>query len=163
MNVDFVDREFNVVSSGSYLDSEATSAVFVWPEDTVQEGSWRKQTECHSVSTEHFTTQSKQLYYSFPEEVKFADLIRQWHDERSITSSLSEMIVCPSYLRIIAMGELALPLILAQLRNEHDDPDHWFAALEAITGQDPVPENAYGDTLKMADAWLLWAKEENVW
>ena len=96
------------------------------------------------------------------EESLFTRLVEQWHVERGITTSLSDMIVCPSYLRIIAMGERALPLILNQLRREGDDPDHWFAALEAITGEDPVPENAYGDTVKIAKVWLLWA-EENVW
>ena len=96
------------------------------------------------------------------EESLFTRLVEQWHVERGITSSLSDMIVCPSYLRIIAIGERALPLILNQLRREGDDPDHWFAALEAITGEDPVPENAYGDTVTIAKAWLLWA-EENVW
>ena len=97
------------------------------------------------------------------EELSFTRWVEQWHVERGITSSLSDMIACPSYLNIIAMGEKALPLILAQLRREGDDPDHWFAALEAITDEDPVPEDAYGDTVKMAKAWLLWAEEKNVW
>ena len=64
---------------------------------------------------------------------------------------------------IIAMGETALPLIISQLKREGDDPDHWFVALEAITGKDPIPEEAYGDTPIMAEAWLSWAEEENVW
>lgn len=94
---------------------------------------------------------------------KFTRLAEQWHKERGVTSSLSEMFACPSYQQIIGMGEKALPLIFARLRREGDDPDHWFAALGAITGQNPVPEDAYGDTLKMAGAWLSWAEERNVW
>ena len=92
----------------------------------------------------------------------FARLIERWHAERGITSSMSEMIACPSYLKIVGMGEKALPLILGQLEHEGDDPDHWFAALEAITGEDPVPEDAYGDTKKMAAAWLSWAEVYDV-
>ena len=97
------------------------------------------------------------------EELSFTRWVKQWYVERGVTSSLSDMIACPSYLNIIAMGEKALPLILAQLRREGDDPDHWCVALKAITDEDPVPEDAYGDTVKMAKAWLLWAEEKNVW
>ena len=97
------------------------------------------------------------------ELITFARLVVQWHHERGVTSSLSEMILCPSYLKIIGMGEAAIPLILAQMKEEKDDPDHWSAALEAITGVDPVPEEAYGDTVKMAEAWFAWAEENNAW
>ena len=93
----------------------------------------------------------------------FALYVEQWREERGITSSISDMVVCPSYLKIIALGEKALPMLLAQIEREGDDPDHWFAALEAITGQDPVPEDAYGDTVKMAKAWLLWAEKKHAW
>ena len=99
----------------------------------------------------------------FSDDIIFEILAEQWHTERGITSSLSEMILCPSYLRIIAMGSKALPLILDRLRSEGDDPDHWFTALKAITCQDPVPEDVRGDTVKMAKAWLSWAEKRNVW
>lgn len=93
----------------------------------------------------------------------FSRLVVQWHKERGITSSLSVMILCPSYQRIIGMGEAAVPLILAQMKEEGDDPDHWSAALKAITGVDPVPEEAYGDTVKTAEVWFVWAEENDVW
>ena len=96
-------------------------------------------------------------------EFLFNKLIEQWHEERGITSSITDMALCPSYQSIIAMGENALPLIFHQMEREGDDPDHWFWALEAITGEDPVPEEAYGDTMRMAGAWLSWARERNVW
>ena len=90
----------------------------------------------------------------------FQLLVQQWHEERSpFSSSLAEMIACPAYLRIIAMGAAALPLILEQLRQEADDPDHWHAALEAITGENPVPEDGQGDTVRMAEAWIAWEEE----
>ena len=97
------------------------------------------------------------------DELKFSSLRDKWYEERGVTSSLTEMVLCPSYLSIIGMGERALPLILKQIEREDDDPDHWFAALRAITGANPVPKNAYGDTVRMADAWLSWAKEKHVW
>ena len=100
---------------------------------------------------------------SFSDDIVFEILAEDWHTERGITSSLSEMILCPAYLKIIAMGSKALPLILDRLRREGDDPDHWFTALTIITCQDPVPEDARGDTVQMAKAWLSWAEKRNVW
>jgi hypothetical protein len=52
---------------------------------------------------------------------------------------------------------------LRELETEGDDPDHWFWALEMITGEDPVPVNAYGNTILMANAWLEWAKGRYAW
>ena len=61
------------------------------------------------------------------------------------------------------MGKRAVPLILEQMRSEGDDPDHWYIALESITGEDPVPEDAFGNTVKMAQAWLSWADTHYGW
>ena len=92
-------------------------------------------------------------------EEYFHLLVRQWHEQRNeASSSISEVIACPAYLRIIAMGSRVLPLIIEQLKSEGDEPDHWCAALEAITGDNPVPENAHGDTLRIARAWIDWSE-----
>ena len=88
-------------------------------------------------------------------------LVQQWHEERPpFSSSIADMIACPSYLRIIAMGRAVAPLILEQLKQEGDDPDHWHAALEAITGENPVPEDAQGDTVRTAEAWIAWGEDK---
>lgn len=101
--------------------------------------------------------------YSFvQDELRFYNLVQGWHSERGISSSISEIVGCRSYLAIIGMGEKAVPMIIAKLRDEGDDPDHWFVALEAITGQNPILEKDYGDTVKMASRWLAWAQENNV-
>ena len=97
-----------------------------------------------------------------PNELYFSRLVELWREEKGIVSSISEMVSCPSYLAIIGMGEKALPLILSQIERERDDPDYWFAALEAITGYDPVLEEDYGDTVRMAQAWLSWAEQNYV-
>lgn len=98
------------------------------------------------------------------DELLFSSLREQWYKERGVTSFVTDMVNCPSYQRIIGMGKDALPLIFAQLKREGDEPDHWFEALEAITGEDPIPEDAYGDMVKMARAWLALDEEKNgVW
>ena len=95
-------------------------------------------------------------------EFVFAHLRDAWRKERGPTSWVEEMIVCPSYVQIIDMGQVAVPLIIEQLRREGDNPDHWYVALETLTGENPVPESAYGDTVKIARAWLEWAKEKGL-
>lgn len=94
---------------------------------------------------------------------RFRILTERWRQERGIASSVTKMAMCPSYQRIIGMGGRAVPLILREMENEGNDPDHWFWALEMITGADPVPIEAYGDTVQMAQAWRLWAEGRYVW
>ena len=53
-------------------------------------------------------------------EEYFERLVKNWQGEKGVTSSSSEIHSCPSYLRIIAMGEQAIPLILNALRREGD-------------------------------------------
>jgi hypothetical protein len=91
----------------------------------------------------------------------FQRLRAQWEHECGISSSLTKIVLAPSYQRIIALGPKAIPLILRQLELEGDDPDWWFWALEMLTGHDPVPENARGNTVAMAEAWLEWGKREH--
>jgi hypothetical protein len=67
------------------------------------------------------------------------------------------MAMHPAYQRIIGMGPRVVPLILRELRRK---PDHWFWALTAITGQDPIrPEDA-GDILRMTQAWLDFGERQ---
>ena len=98
-----------------------------------------------------------------PEWQRFNSLVSSWRKERGIASSVTKMVMCPSYQRIIGMGGKAVPLILREMEKEGDDPDHWFWALEMITDANPVPADAYGDTVRMAQAWLNWAKGRYVW
>lgn len=92
--------------------------------------------------------------------IKFQRLRAQWEAECGITSSLTKIVLAPSYQRIIAMGPKAILLILRQLELEGDDPDWWFWALEMLTGDNPVPEGARGNTVAMAKAWLDWGQRK---
>jgi uncharacterized protein (DUF433 family) len=85
---------------------------------------------------------------------QFRDLAQQWKDATEYCSSTTEISMHPAYQRIIGMGERALPLIVEELRHE---PDHWFWALKAITGNDPVAPSDRGDLQLMTQAWLNWA------
>jgi len=92
--------------------------------------------------------------------LKFQRLFQDWRAERGATSAITEAAACPAYQGIIGMGEAAVPLILAQLESEGDEPDQWFWALKAITGADPVRDEDRGDFLKMAQTWIGWARAQ---
>jgi hypothetical protein len=89
--------------------------------------------------------------------VQFEALVREWKNFESPSSSVAKLAMHPAYQRIIGMGEAAVPLLLAELERE---PDHWFWALHAITGADPVPEQSRGNLKRMSEAWLEWGKQQ---
>lgn len=98
-----------------------------------------------------------------PPELYFRLLLARWREERGATSSITVMAMCPSYQRIIAMGPDAIALILREMESEGDDPDHWSWALRALTGSNPVPDEARGNMVATARAWLSWARGRYVW
>ncbi len=88
-------------------------------------------------------------------EQEFSRMTHQWRAETAFSSSLTEMAGHPAYQRIIGMGRLALPMIFRELATESD---HWFWALKAITGCDPVPPSHRGNIESMAADWLAWGR-----
>ena len=119
---------------------------------------------CSDVSVEVApSVLSDWLVLDAERRAEFARLRTQWIAERGATSSIAKMATCPSYQRIIAMGDEVVPLILRQLEQEGDEPDQWFWALAAITGENPVAADAQGDIVQMARAWLDWGRSEDAW
>jgi hypothetical protein len=88
-------------------------------------------------------------------EKEFRKLAGQWRRDTEFLSSVTQMASHPAYQRIIVIGRPAIPLILQELKQR---PDHWFWALSAITGEDPVPAGAAFD--EAVQAWLRWGKEQ---
>ncbi len=68
---------------------------------------------------------------------------------------MTDMILHPAYQQIIGLGRGALPLILEELAQQ---PNYWFWALFAISGEDPVNVEDQSDLEKMTAAWLNWGK-----
>ncbi len=87
-------------------------------------------------------------------EQAFDALADQWRNDTVLLSSVDKMAMHPAYQRIIGLGPQALPLILRELQAR---PDHWFWALHAISGDDPVRPGATFD--EAVDAWLKWGRE----
>jgi len=87
--------------------------------------------------------------------VEFDALSKRWHRDTKHISLISDKIMHPAYLRIIGMGEAAIPLVLTALREK---PAHWFTALRATANTDPA---AIDDNPSMArKAWIEWGIKE---
>lgn len=89
-------------------------------------------------------------------ERQFSQLASQWQAETALLSALSQKVLHPSYQRIIGMGEPVVPLLLQELNRE---PNHWFWALKAITGANPIKPEHRGRIKHMAKDWLDWGRD----
>lgn len=89
-------------------------------------------------------------------EERFHRLATAWRAATSHLSSSTRMAAHPAYQEIIGLGTAAVPLLLAELARQ---PDHWFTALKAITGANPVAPADRGRIDRMAAAWLQWGRE----
>jgi hypothetical protein len=83
---------------------------------------------------------------------RFSTLAAEWKRDTVLLSSTSAITSHPAYQAIIDLGPAVVSLLLRDLERE---PAHWFEALQAITGEDPVPEPKRGRILAMTEAWLL--------
>ena len=90
---------------------------------------------------------------------RFEQLRDEWKSESRYLSNTAQIAMLWSYQQIIGMGLAVVPLILAELRRE---TDHWFWALEAISGENPVRPEAAGDVEQMAKAWLDWGRRKGL-
>ena len=91
-----------------------------------------------------------------PLEQRFRQLVEAWQSDCPPSSRVTEIVMHPAYQQIIGLGQPAIPLLLAELEN---NLDHWFWALTAITGANPVPLESRGKLKEMAQAWLEWGRK----
>ncbi|MEG4515881.1 MULTISPECIES: hypothetical protein [unclassified Microcoleus] len=96
---------------------------------------------------------------------KFYTLATEWQSEVAGMSSTAQMSQHPAYQEIINMGSKVVPLLLSELQK---NPLYWLAALNAITGENPIKPEQRGRVKQMASAWIEWGRdrgyviEENV-
>ena len=84
---------------------------------------------------------------------RFDTYLRAWKDETSHFSLVRQHVDNINFLKIIALGEDALPLIFAEFRKLPILA--WFKALEAITGADPAQKAT--SHREAVELWLAWA------
>ena len=90
-------------------------------------------------------------------QLAFEALASEWKEQVGGSSFVAEKINHPAYQKIIEMGQVVVPFILRELEQK---PTHWFEALKAITGANPVQPEQRGRTKQMAQAWLKWGREQ---
>ena len=89
----------------------------------------------------------------------FEKLKQEWKSKTKYMSNSAQMATVWPYQQIIGMGRPALPLILKELERE---TDHWFWALEAISGENPVPAEQAGQVENTAKAWTQWGRQQGL-
>lgn len=90
-------------------------------------------------------------------QAKFQRLTHSWKEATKFTSSYNQLLLNPSYLELIAMGDKVLPYIFKEMQKQ---PDHWFLALHILTSVNPVKKDNMGKVLAMTQDWLVWAKSK---
>lgn len=85
--------------------------------------------------------------------VAFEELVLAWSSGTAHLSSPTKMVEHPAYRQIIGLGPAVLPLMLRDLA---ENGRFWFPALNAITGESPIPDDAAGDVERMTEAWIEW-------
>jgi hypothetical protein len=86
---------------------------------------------------------------------RFEALAQRWREETELHSAAGALFMHPAYQEMIGLGPAVLPLMLADLEKTHD---HWFWALRAITGENPVPAEERGKVDRMAERWVDWGR-----
>jgi len=88
---------------------------------------------------------------------RFQVLRDKWKAESRCLSNAAQIAMLWPYQQIIGMGPAVIPLILQDLQRE---TDHWFWALEAICGENPVSSEVAGDVKEMASQWIDWGRQK---
>ena len=87
--------------------------------------------------------------------VAFEELALSWSAGTAHLSSPAKMVEHAAYRQIIGLGPAVLPVLLRDLA---ETGRFWFPALNAITGENPIPPDAAGDVERMTDAWIGWGR-----
>lgn len=98
----------------------------------------------------------KSVFKNLVLEMKFRALAQEWKREARFASTPNQMFFLPSYQKIIGLGPEAIPLILRDLQKESN---HWFWALAAMSGENPVEPRDAGNIRAMRQAWIHWGTQ----
>jgi hypothetical protein len=84
-------------------------------------------------------------------------LAEEWKSETAPLSSIRRMKQHPAYSKLVAMGEPAIPLILADLARQ---PSHLFWVLRDITNLNPADPAVAENFLDVIDSWIEWGRNQ---
>jgi len=86
---------------------------------------------------------------------RFHRLALEWEQATLNASSPDTITAHPAFRRIVSLGDAAIPLALARLRQ---NPGDWPLVLRHLAGMSPVAEADRGNMPKMVKAWIAWGK-----
>ena len=86
---------------------------------------------------------------------RFRRLAEQWENEGGGRSISKQIMDCPAFRALVAMGEPIVPLILDEMEQSHL---LWHLALQEITGERPIHTGARGDMAAVYAAWREWGR-----
>ncbi|MCL2640543.1 MAG: hypothetical protein FWD53_06845 [Phycisphaerales bacterium] len=90
---------------------------------------------------------------------RFDYLFAAWERDTALHSNYSIIITHPAYLGILGLGLPAVPHLLRKLSGGGGP---LIVALEAITGENPIPPEHEVDSKLMVADWLKWGREHGV-
>ena len=88
-------------------------------------------------------------------QARFDELKREWSDDVAGYSVIQQMVAHPAHLKILALGRNVLPLVLREFA---ENGGHWLPALQALTGENPVPREEWGDMRAARKRWRKWGE-----
>ena len=89
---------------------------------------------------------------------RFAALVARWNEGTRHRSRMKDYIEHPAFGEIVALGQRAVPLLLARM--EKKERGFFHLALEKITGARPVPEKGESWIEQLHAAWLAWGRAQ---
>ena len=88
--------------------------------------------------------------------VEFSRLSHLWREETMGYALRSRAVAHPAHQQIVDLGERVIPWMLDEFAADKGD---WFAALHALTGANPIPEEDRGYIARMRADWVEWGRE----
>ncbi len=88
--------------------------------------------------------------------IEFRQLRDEWLHAVAHLSMTRRRIEHPAYQKVIEMGERVIPFLIMDMERNQT---HWFHALGAITGSQPVPQEMLGRVGEMVEAWVSWGRQ----
>jgi hypothetical protein len=113
-----------------------------------------------AIELKQTVTRKDRMHEIDPElEQKFNRLAEQWRQKTMFMSRAADITADFTYYQIVGLGPAIIPLILRQVQGGEG---HWFLALRALTGDDPVKAEEAGHLAKMAQSWIEWGKRRGL-
>lgn len=154
---DFLLGDQLSAACGKLIAAQVTSNVHEWYEQLEEHRAEYTRFEKAFTFFLHALQKSLESCQAGALNRELSELAAEWRKTRQrASSSVFKWVMHPAYQRIIGKGKEAIPFILRELERE---PDHWFWALNAITGEDPVKKEDQGDIAAMSRAWIHWGRQ----